>query len=89
MLAANHTNAISTMVAPAAVRAQFWAEMISPGIADAILTTRAHQNIAPADLAMFLAAAAGTISMAVTMKTPTALTENTTIKASSAAKIYW
>jgi hypothetical protein len=57
-------------------------------IAELILTSRAHQNILPAERATLRAAAAGTMSRAVTRRTPTARTANMTIRDSSPAKIY-
>jgi hypothetical protein len=89
MLARNHPQATRITVAPVAVRAQSWAEMIRPAIAELILTSRAHQNMPPAERDTLRAAAAGTMSMAVTSRTPTACTENMTTRASRPAKRYW
>jgi len=87
-LARNQPKATRITVAPVAVRAQSWAEMSSPAITEVTLTRSAHQTIPPAERAKFRAVAAGTISMAVTNKTPTAQTEKMTTKDKSPAWIY-
>ena len=89
ILRINQPQAASMMVAPVAVRAQFCAEIISPATAEVTLTKSAHQNMLPADRAKFRAAAAGTISIAVTNSTPTAHTEKITTSESNPAKVYW
>ena len=88
-LAKNHANPHRTMVGPVAVRAQSCAEISRPATADVALISRLHQNIAPAARAKLRAAAAGTISSAVTSSTPTAHTENITTSASNPANRYW
>ena len=76
------------MVAPVAVPIQGCTERESPATAEVRLTSMAHQNMPPALEARFLAAAAGTMSMAVTSSTPTLHTENMTTRARRAAKRY-
>ena len=58
----NQPQATRMMVAPVAVRAQSWAEIIRPLSEELRLITSAHQNMAPAERARLRAAAAGTIS---------------------------
>ena len=89
MLSTNQPQATSTMVAPVAVDAQSWAETSRPTTAELTLITSAHQNMRPAERARLRAVAAGTKSSAVTSSTPTACTENMTIRARRPANRYW
>ena len=77
-----------TMVAPVAVRAQSCAEIMRPQVADVMLMRTAQENIEPAERAKLRAAAEGTISRAVTSKTPTAETQSMTLNDKSAEKMY-
>jgi len=76
------------IVAPVAVRAHGWAESSNPLSEELRLIPRAHQNMEPAEPARLRAAAAGTMSMAVTSSTPMAWTANMTISERRAVKIY-
>ena len=78
----------NTIVAPVAVFAQGCADKIKPKIVDTNEIKIAHQNILPAERAIFLAVAAGIIINAVTRKTPTAQTEKITTRDNNAAKTY-
>jgi len=87
-LTRNHAKATRITVAPVAVRAQSWADSISPATAEVTLTSIAHQNMVPAERAKFRAVDAVTISIAVTRKTPTAQTEKITINDKRPANVY-
>ena len=78
-----------TTVAPVAVRAQSWTDIKNPAKEDKSAIIIAHHNIPPALLARFLPAAAGTINIAVTSKTPTAQTEKIIINDKRIEYEYW
>ena len=87
-LSRNQPQETRTTVAPVAVPAHSCAESTSPATAEVTLTRIDHQNMPPAVRARLRAVAAGTMSSAVTKRTPTAQTENITTSASSPAKRY-
>ena len=76
------------MVAPLDVPSQGCADRRSPITAESTEMRMDHQNMALADPARLRAAAAGTMSSAVTSSTPTAHTEKMTMTASMAEKRY-
>ena len=76
------------MVAPAGVLAHCCADILSPAAPENAEKSNVYQNIPAASFAKFRAAAAGTISNAVTSRTPAVRTATITVAERSAAKMY-